>query len=335
MALNERISSNKGKCPRCETWAKCESEKRHEVEFSKGLYQESEEMTMSKFDVAKMVTDRIIEQMESGQIPWEKPWVGTNGAWSRSTGKYYSLLNQLMLPAGEYATIKQINEAGGKVNKGSKAKQVVFWKMLKKTETNDAGEEVEKTIPILRYYNVFNVETDTNLEVKHEKVIEPSGVDPIEGLENIKSDYCERGAVTFDEERGDRAFYAPMIHRVVVPEKAQFENVAEYYSTVFHELGHSTGHHTLLGRIDPSHVSAFGSDDYSREELVAELTACAVLANTGVETSSSFRNNTAYIQSWVRALKEDAKAIVWASSRAQKAYNLIMNIEEESESADE
>lgn len=291
-------------------------------------------MAMSKFDVATMVTERIISMLEEGNIPWEKPWVGTSGAWSRSTGKYYSFLNQLMLPSGEYATLKQINEAGGKVNKGAKTKQVVFWKMLKKTETNDAGEEVERTIPLLRYYNVFNVETDTNLEVKHQKCEPPSGVSAIAGLENVKNDYIVRSGVTFDEERGDRAFYAPIIHRVVVPEKSQFENVAEYYSTVFHELAHSTGHHTLLGRISESHVSAFGSDDYSREELVAELTACAILANTGVETSASFRNNAAYIQSWVQALKNDVKAIVWASSRAEKAFNLIMGIEEEDESAE-
>lgn len=285
---------------------------------------------MSKFDINQMVCDRIIAQLAEGVIPWEKPWVGSNGAWSRSTGRNYSLLNQLMLPSGEYATIKQINEAGGKVNKGAKAKQVVFWKMLYKTEVNDAGEEVERTIPMLRYFNVFNIETDTNLERKyHRDEVEVSGVEPIEGLERIKNDYIERSRVMFDEEYGDRAFYAPMIHRVVVPEKSQFENVAEYYSTVFHELGHSTGHHSLLGRIDSACVSAFGSEDYSREELVAELTACAVLANTGVETSSSFRNNSAYIQSWINALKDDVKAIVWASSRAEKAFNLIMGIEDE------
>ena len=235
-----------------------------------------------------------------------------------------------MLPSGEYATIKQINDAGGKVNKGAKAKQVIFWKMLHKTEVNDAGEEVEVTIPMLRYYNVFNVETDTDLERKyHKDELSVSGVDAIDGLERVKDDYCERGNVTFCEEYGDRAYYAPLIHKVVVPEKRQFENVAEYYSTVFHELAHSTGHHTLLGRIEESHVAAFGEDDYSREELIAELTACAVLANTGVETGSSFRNNAAYIRAWANMLKEDTKAIVWASSRAEKAYNLIMNITDE------
>lgn len=291
---------------------------------------------MSKFDIYAMVTDRIIEQLKNGIIPWEKPWTGGNGAWSRATGKNYSFLNQLMLPRGEYATLKQINEAGGKVNKGAKSKQVVFWKMLHKTETNDAGEEVIKTIPMLRYYNVFNIETDTNLERKYHKDEEASGVEAVDGLERIKNDYLARSGVLFDEEYGDRACYSPIMDKVVVPEKRQFENVAEYYSTVFHELGHSTGHHTRLGRISTSVVSAFGSEDYSREELVAELTACAVLANTGVETSASFRNNSAYIQSWVHALKDDVKAIVWASSRAEKSYNLIMNIEEaEVEGADE
>ena len=290
------------------------------------------------FTVQGMVTDRIIAALESGVIPWEKPWTGGNAAWSRSTGKPYSFINQLMLPSGEYVAENQMRQSGGDFiydenGRRPRAKEVVFWKILEKEETNDEGEQVKKTIPLLRYYKVYNVETDTTLERKYnrEEISALSEADKIRGLEGVKMDYITRSGVQFDEEYGDRACYAPINHKVVVPLMRQFGNIAEYYSTVFHELAHSTGHHTLLNRISESQLAAFGSEDYSREELVAELTACAILANTGVETSASFRNNAAYIGSWIKALKEDKNAIIWAASRAEKAYKLIMSIADESE----
>lgn len=291
-----------------------------------------------KFDIYKMVTDRVIALMvESGKIPWEKPWIGGSGAWNRVTGKNYSLLNQFMLgESGEYVTFKQLEEAGGRLLEDEngnkpKAKQVVFWKMLRKEETDEnTGEVTVKEIPVLRYSNVWNVETDTNLTRKHHKEEVANSVNAIEGLERIKNGYLERSGVAFEERYGGSAYYAPIIDKVVVPRKEQFSDESLYYSTVFHELGHSTGHESRLGRIKSDEIAAYGADDYSREELVAELTSCAVLANTGVETGHSFRQSTAYIQKWVEALKADNKMIVWASSRAEKAYNLIMGIEVES-----
>lgn len=279
------------------------------------------------FNLYEEITSRIIAQLENGVIPWEQPWVDGAGAWSRATGKNYSLLNQMLLPRGEYATIKQINEAGGKVNKGAAAKQVVFWKMLKTTETID-GEEVEKTIPMLRYYNVFNVETDTNLEIKHKKFVAQGQKNKIDKMEQIKDDYVAKSGVSFTACDSSRAYYTPTKDAVIVPRIEQFQSVAEYYSTLFHELAHSTGHESRLNRFVAKTV-AFGDEDYSREELVAELTACSILANNGVETDASFRNNSAYIGGWLKALKDDNKALVWASSRAEKAYNLIMNGEDD------
>ena len=281
---------------------------------------------MAKFDMYATVTARIIEKLESGVIPWEKPWTGGNGAWSRATGKNYSLINQFLLPKGEYATLTQINAEGGKVNRGAKARQVwmFYYKMVEETD-EESGEVKRKYLPRQRYERVFNIAEDTNLEVKYNKDIEPSGVEPLDALEAVKMDYLNRSGVGYTEERSNSAYYSPLIDAVVVPEKEQFTNVAEFYSTVFHELAHSTGHSSRLNRFDGTAVR-FGSDDYSREELCAELTACAVLANMGVETSSSFRNNAGYIQGWSKALKEDTKAIIKASAKAEAAYNLIMNI---------
>ena len=292
---------------------------------------------MAKFDMYAEVTKRIIEILESGKIPWEKPWVGECGAWSRATGKPYALINQFMLESGEYVTFKQMAEEGGRLvpnedGEMPKAKQVweFYFKKIRKEEENaDTGETEEKFVflPKCKYTSVYNVEKDTTLSVKHKKGVEPAGVEPIEALENVRADYVARSGIHYVEEFSSSAFYSPRTDKVVVPEKSQFNNVAEFYSTAFHELAHSTGHPTRLKRFTDTDVARFGSEDYSREELVAELTACSVLSSMGVETSSSFRNNAAYIQSWVSALKEDTKAIVRASAKAEAAYYLIMGIE--------
>lgn len=295
---------------------------------------------MGKFDMYATVTERIISILESGVIPWEKPWIGSCGAWSRATGKYYSLINQFLLPSGEYATITQINAEGGHVNKGAKAKQVWMFYYKRIEETDEESGEVEvKFLPRQRYERVFNIAEDTDLEVKHDKSGDEMavGVEPITAVENVKNDYLTRfRGLEFREVMGNRAYYSPAMDTVVVPDKSQFNEVAEFYSTVFHELAHSTGHSSRLNRFADNDASAcFGGEDYSREELCAELTACAVLANMGVETTSSFRNNAGYIQSWVNALKEDTKAIVRASAKAEAAFNLIMGIEVNSESVEE
>ena len=295
-----------------------------------------ERCNMAKFDMYAAVTERIIAMLEDGVIPWEKPWTGGNGAWSRSTGKNYSLVNQFMLEEGEYVTYSQMVKEGGKLKpnedgENPKAKQVweFYYKRFdKEVENGETGEVETKAVfvPKCKYTNVFNVEKDTTLTLKYDRRAEPNGVEPLDALENIREDYVTRSGVTFEEHLSNEAYYSPIRDKVCVPLKEQFERVAEYYSTVFHELAHSTGHRTRLNRFDGS-IAFFGSEDYSREELVAELTACSVLANMGVETSSSFRNNAAYIQSWVQALKEDTQAIIRASAKAEAAFYLIMGME--------
>ena len=282
-----------------------------------------------KFNVYQMVTERVISMLEQGHIPWEKAWTGSNGAWSRATGKNYSILNQILLgEAGEYATAKQIMDEGGTV-KGLKARQVVFFKRVDVEVDGENGEKVVKQIPFLRYSNVFRVQ-DCGLEPKYNKVEGESIIDTDEYLEGVKFDYISNRSnnLTFVENNGEQACYNPLMHKVEVPKKECFSKQAEYYSTLFHELAHSTGHSTLLDRGLGS-LENFGSDNYSREELVAELTSASILANAGVETESSFRNTTAYIESWISALKNDNRMLVWASSRADKAYNLIMGVEAE------
>lgn len=283
---------------------------------------------MKTNEIYEMITERITRELKKGKVPWLKPWTGSAGALSRQTGKPYSWLNQLAMPAGEYATFNQIKKEGGKVNKGAKSYPIVFWKLYTKEVENAEGETEEKTIPVLRYYRVFNIEEDTDLEPKR-TVENIETAHTIDELERVKNGYINKYNIGFTEEEGDRAFYVPALDSVTVPKMEQFPKTAEYYSTVFHELAHSTGHKSRLNRLNMT--AHFGTCDYSREELVAELTACGIMHEMGEETSSSFRNSTAYIQSWLKALENDSKMIVWASGRAEKAFDMIMSSAEPAE----
>ena len=280
---------------------------------------------MAKINIYDMVTERIIEQLDNGIIPWHRPWTGTAGAWSRSTGRPYSLMNQWLMPRGEYATFNQIKKEGGKVKKGSHGYPVVFFKpTVIEVEDEKTGETKKKTVPLLRYYTVFNIEAQTDLKIKHDRGEVARGVEPVELLEDIKDDYLTREGVGFEEVKGDEAYYMPALDKVVVPLKEQFSDVGEYYSTVFHEFAHSTGHSSRLDRLKTK--AKFGSSDYGKEELVAEITSAAILNETGYETAGTLKNSTAYIQNWRNAIKGDNKLVVHASTKAQKAFELIMNI---------
>ena len=273
-------------------------------------------------DIYKEVTDRIIAQMENGIIPWHKPWIASNQAVSHVTGKAYSLLNQMMLGrAGEYVTFKQCQQEGGRVKKGEKASMVVFWKLV---ETEDEETHEKKEVPFLRYYNVFHIDQCEGLKARYAETL-PATADPNENAEGFINDYLFRSGVKLTYESGDRAYYQPAFDRVVLPCMEQFKETAEYYSTAFHELTHSTGHESRLNRID--RTAFFGTEAYSKEELIAEIGAAALVNYSGLETPSSFRNNAAYIQNWLGVLKGDKRFIVSAAGKAEKAVKLILNHE--------
>ena len=181
-----------------------------------------------------------------------------------------------------------------------------------------------KKIPMLRYYQVFNVKNDTNLDIKkHKEMMQTFDTAPVEEIDGIIKAYADRCKVKLVTVKGtDSAYYSPTEHEVHLPSVEQFKSVAEYYSTAFHELVHSTGHKSLLNRFEKG-STRFGSDVYSKEELVAEIGTACILHRLGIETDDSFKNSTAYIQNWVKQLKEDKKMIVSASSKAEKAVQLI------------
>lgn len=277
-------------------------------------------------NVYQIVTDRIMAELQNGRIPWEKPWTGIRtGAYSRSTGKPYSLLNQMLLnKPGEYLTYKQARQAGGYVREGEKAQMVVFWKPFEVIEKDEENKPIKKFIPLLKYFHVFHIDQCEGVAPKYvQEDFTPAN--PIAEAEAILRDYSIRSGCRIFHEKQDRAFYRPSSDEIHLPLREQFSKIAEYYSTAFHEVVHSTGHESRLNRL--SKDAHFGNEEYSKEELVAEIGAAITMNELGIETEGSFRNSAAYIQSWLRALKNDSRLIVSAAGKAEKAVRLIMNLE--------
>lgn len=274
-------------------------------------------------NVYDIVTERILEQLNEGIIPWQKPWTGGhNGAYNYITNRSYSILNQIILkhPDG-YMTFNQAKALGGRVKKGAKAEYVTFWKVLPIEEKDDDGNVSTKKIPFLRYYQVFWVGDIEGIEIKERtKPI----INPIEEAEAIVNKYMTSAnhPTLINNKPSDRAYYSPMTDKVVVPMIEQFKHIEEYYSTLFHELTHSTGAKSRLNRL--TQTAHFGNEEYSKEELVAEIGASALVNISGIETEKSFRNSASYIQGWASVLKDNVKMIVEASSKADKAVKYIL-----------
>lgn len=278
--------------------------------------------------VCEMVASRVIAELEKGIAPWTQPWFGSERFVSHVNGKHYSLLNCILLgEPGEYATFNQVKNEGGKVKKGAKSKFVVYWNIIEKEESDESGEVKKKTIPVLKYYNVFNLNdcegvkkkylSDDDKRFIHETVLDAEG---------IVSHYCEMNPtlkIERSKESGS-AFYRPSADYIQVPRIEQFAKVEEFYSTLFHEMTHSTGHWSRLGRFQKSGAVGFG-EDYGKEELIAELGAAALCGRCGVESNDSFRNSAAYLKGWVEAIKGNPNLIVQAASKADKAVDFILN----------
>lgn len=283
----------------------------------------------TKLNIYEMVTNRIIEQLGKNIIPWRKPWTGSpDGAYNIITKKPYSLLNQMLLSkSGAYATFKQINDLGGKVKKGAKSEIVTFWKITPIEEIKEDGTKEIKQIPLLRHYNVFHIETQTEgIEVP---TIELKELEPIEEAERVKEEYVTREQIEIKEVLTNQAFYSPSLDYIQVPKKEQYDNVNDFYATLFHEITHSTGHKKRLARLEEgTKLASFGSQYYSKEELTAELGSSMLLNKLRIETTQTFNNSTAYIRSWLFVLRNDNKMIISAASKAEKAVKYILGEDE-------
>ena len=282
-----------------------------------------------EMNVYQIVTGRIIKELEKGLIPWRKPWIDIrlqSGAYNRVSKKPYSLMNQMLLGLeGEYATYKQWNALGGTLKENARSEIVVFWKMQVIQEEKENGEIEEKQIPFLRYYRVFHISQIDGIEPLPKPEIPQ--VEGIKAGDQLIEEYASREKIQIKETISNEAFYNPRKDMIVIPQKGQFQEINEFYSTIFHEMVHSTGHSTRLNR-DTMGKASFGTNLYSREELVAE-TGSAMLRNiVGIETPGTFNNSAAYIQSWITHLQQDEKLIVTASAKAEKAVRYILNGQE-------
>lgn len=230
----------------------------------------------------------------------------------------------LLKHTGEYATFKQWTELGGHIRKGEKSEILVFWKILPVEEKKEDGTTEIKQIAMLRYYNVFHISQIDGIEPLSYEAKELS---PLDEAEKVISDYLTREHIVLENTASNEAYYSHSRDLIHLPLMEQFQNEAEYYSTAFHELTHSTGHKNRLDRLNSSITARFGSEDYSKEELVAEIGSANLMNILGIQTTGSFRNSTAYIQNWLSALRSDVKFIVSASCKAEKAVKYILNEE--------
>lgn len=279
----------------------------------------------------EVITQSIIDALGKGTVPWRKEWL-TSGysAKSLSSGKPYKGTNALLLQfsAGAngysspwWGTYKQITERGGQVRKGEKSTPVVLWKQLKVEDKSGK----DKVVPMLRYFSVFCADQVdwADGEPTYEKPVLRTETQIIESANAIVQAYTEREKLDV-RKGGDRAFYTPSKDFVQMPLQEAFISDEAYYSTLFHELGHSTGHKDRLARDGVIENHYFGSELYSEEELVAELTAAFLCSDTGI-APSTLDNSVAYIKGWLTVLQNDPKMVVKAAGKASKAADYIIN----------
>ncbi|ALP39401.1 antirestriction protein (plasmid) [Paenibacillus sp. IHB B 3084] len=278
-----------------------------------------------KNDVYELVTKRILDMLAAGVAPWRQPWV-VGGAVNWKTQKPYRGINTMLLDSGEYATFKQIKEAGGRVKKGAKAQPIVFWKWLE-LEDEDSAEDEPKKIPYLRKHAVFNIQTQCEgLQSKRQELTFQH--DPIAAAEAIINGYAGGPPTSLVS---GRAFYRPKTDRISVPPLQDYPKAEEYYSVRFHEMVHSTGHRKRLNRPGIEQFGEFGDHNYTKEELIAEMGAAMLCATSGID-NSTIENSAAYIDSWNRKLKQEPMWIIQAAGLAQKAADHILGVTFDEES---
>ncbi len=287
-------------------------------------------------DIYSTVNKRITELLEQGTVPWRKPWRSTEGPRNLISKKPYRGINQFLLNCSPYEsdyylTYNQAKQKGGSVRKGERSTVVIFWKWLDRKDTDSSegassaslGSPTGK-IPLLRYYNVFNLDQVDGIDPPIEDQITTTFT-PIEHAEQIIENMQCKPAIKYG---GNRACYSPQLDYIQLPPRDKFKSPEAFYSTAFHELSHATGHATRLARKGILEPSYFGSHDYSQEELVAEFGASMLCAVSRIE-QSTIENSAAYIQNWLKVLKNDKKLLVLAAAQGQKSADYILGKERE------
>jgi antirestriction protein ArdC len=285
--------------------------------------------------IHRIITDRMIAALQRGTIPWRKPWHAAAGQpISMSTDQPYRGFNPflLALTAAEegyaspyWGTYRQIASLGGHVRTCERSTVVVFWKQAEAEQRDpQTGEITVKTVPVLRYYRVFNAAQADHLPGRfhpapgeHRAIAEP---------QVVLDRYLARGP-RLVHVAGDRADYHPATDTIRLAQPGQFRSAEYYYATAFHEAGHSTGHPARLNRPGIAAFDHFGSGRYAREELIAQMTSALLCAQTGIDNDATFADSVGYIASWLTALDNDHKLVITAAAQAQRACDLINQAE--------
>ena len=288
--------------------------------------------------IYELVTERMIAALERGTVPWRKPWQpGTGQPRSMTTGQRYRGVNVflLALTAAEHGytspfwgTYRQISDSGGQVRRGEHSTLVVFFKQHQIVPPGEQagpdGQPAEtpvKTVPVLRYFRLFNAEQTAALPARFHP--EPGTFSEITEPQAVLDAYLRDGGPRLVHVAGDSADYDWRTDTIRVPRREQFRTSGGYYGTAFHECGHSTGHQSRLARPGVVTFDHFGSERYAREELAAEMTSAILCAQTGMDSPETFDNSASYISSWLRALRNDKKLVISAAAQAQRASEMV------------
>lgn len=295
-------------------------------------------MKTTKIDPVKQLADKLISQMENNTAPWQRPWENSLGGTPHNalTKKSYRGYNNLSLLASEYKdprwlTFKQAKELGCAVKKGEKGTPLLFYnftkevakrddngKFIKDEEGNTIKELIRLDAPFIHTFYVFNAE-----QIEGMTPYEPFVRNEIEINDRAEALLTASGANITNIE-GNQAFYRPITDEIILPLKEQFKSSEHYYSTALHELGHWSGHESRLNR---DLVMKYGSPDYAREELRAEISSMLVCQELNLRHDPS--NHIAYTQSWVEVLKNNPKEILYACRDAQKIFDFVMQFDRE------
>lgn len=283
-------------------------------------------------DLYSSVTQTILDALERGVVPWRKPWRSFNSLPVNAiSNRPYRGVNAFLLGITPYAdhrwlTFKQVTEQGGKVRKGEKASLAVFWKLWEPNDSDSNEDETEKQrrVPILRHYHLFNAEQCENLTLP--ELYQPLEVERHQRIQRAEQIIAEMPNPPTISEGGRSAWYRPSTDQVQVPKLSAFTSPDTFYATLFHELGHATGHESRLARKGVTNQVQFGSGTYSQEELVAELTSAFLCAKAGLD-NSLLADSASYIDGWLDVLSSDRKAVVYAAAQAQKAADYITAVQ--------
>lgn len=268
-----------------------------------------------------ILVKRIIEEIENGTLPWRRPW--KSWGCKNVSGREYNGFNRLLLSTlpykyPYYLTFKQVKNAGGHVKSGEKGYPVLFYNWQEFETIEDDGTVIRQSIPFIRYYTVFNVEQCTNLPDSFYNIDKPTNVSQIPMAQGVIDNMPNPPTIQVG---GNEAVYNPVTDTITVPSIHQYDIAEQYYCSVFHELGHATGHPSRLNR------KLKGRKDlrsYSREELVGELTAAFLGNYCNFPEDAYLKPSASYLKYWIDTLRANPKVLIQASSQAEKAYKYIL-----------